>query len=199
MKRAVKKSPYGSSVVASALMVLACCLAACGHSMSVTVKGSREPKTQTCTLGERGEVQNGGFRIVQKCITEENLTVGDGRMEMTEWDFAIEDGFADAVRDNCIILVADVEMEVNPTANPFNESLAVKGKWEFGLEEIRSLDPDAGWQTVSIDMMERPGERSPYTPQALRELILQGPWSRLSIEYGYSARISRATLDLYCK
>ena len=180
-------------------LLMATLLVACGHSMSVTVKGSKEPATKTCTLGERGEVENGGFRIVQKCVSEKNLIVGDGRMEMTEWDFAIEDGFADALREDCIILEAFVEMEILPKDNPFDESLAVENKWEFGLEEIRSLDPDFGWQTVEIDMMYRPQGVSPYTPQVLREIILQGPWSRIPIEYGYEAVIAEATLDLHCK
>jgi len=181
------------------LALLGLFLFGCGHSMSATVKGSKKPKQKTCTLGERVEIDNGGFRIVQKCVSEENLTVGDGRMEMTEWDFPIEDSFADALREDCIIRSAWVEMELRPTKNPFDESLAVRNRWEFGLEEIRSLDPDSGWQKVEIDMMRRPGGRSPYTPQTLRELMLEGPWSRLRIEYGYDAQISWAKIDLSCK
>lgn len=180
------------------LTVLAVIGLGCSHTMSVTVKGSKNPKTKTCTLGDRVELENGDFRIVQKCVTEENLVVGDGKLEMTEWDFAIDDGFADALRDDCVIRSAWVEMDVHPTANPFDESLAVRDKWEFGLEEIRSLDPKGGWQKVEIDMMYRPGGRSPYTPQVLRELMLEGPWNRLRIEYGYDAIISRARLDLKC-
>jgi hypothetical protein len=167
--------------------------------MTAVVKGSKKPTVKACTLGDRVEVDNGGFRIVQKCVSDDNLEIGDGRMEMTEWDFAIDESFADALREDCIIRSAWVEMEMRPTKNPFDESLAVRDKWEFGLEEVRSLDPEGGWQKVEIDMMERPGGRSPYTPQVLRELMLLGPWNRLRIEYGYDALISYAKLDVTCK
>ena len=180
------------------LTLLSAASLACGHSMTATARGAKTPRLKTCTLGDRVEVANGDFRIIQKCVSEENLTVGDGRMEMTTWDFPIEESFADALRDDCIIRSAEVELELRPTRNPFGESLAVRDKWEFGLEEIRSLEPDGSWQTVQIDMMQRPGGPSPYTPQALRELILQGPWSRLRMEYGYDASISYARIDLRC-
>ena len=74
----------------------------------------------------------------------------------------------------------------------------MRDKWEFGLEQVRSLDPDLGWQKVEIDMMTRHGSRSPYTPQALREIILQAPGGQVQVEYGYEAIISRATLHLHC-
>ena len=191
--------PDHRTSTAALLTLAAALLAACGHSMSVTVKGSKKPDQQVCTLGERGEVRNGGFRIIQKCFFEKNLTVGDGLMEMTTWSFAIESGFADAVRKDCMIRAATVEMEILPKDDPFNESLAVRDKWEFGLEQVRSLDPDLGWQKVAIDMMTRHGDRSPYTPQALREIILQAPGGRIQVEYGYEAIISKATLHLHCK
>jgi hypothetical protein len=118
---------------------------------------------------------------------------------MTEWDFPIDKDFVGYVQDDCIILGATVELDLYPTSNPFDESLSVSGKWEFGLEKIRSLDPDGGWQTITVDMMERPGGRSPYTPQALRELLTQGEWNRIRMEYGWQAKVARAELELYCK
>ena len=62
-------------------------LAGCQTSMQSEVKGSRKPNTISCSLGERVEVANGGFTILQKCVFPENLIVGDGRGEATLWDF----------------------------------------------------------------------------------------------------------------
>lgn len=174
-------------------------LLACGHTMTATVEGLQHPKTVSCKPGETIEIENGDFRIEERCASEKNRIVGDGKLERVSWDFPIEVSFREAVRKDCIIRSASVELEVQPTADPFDESLAVRDWWEFGLEEVRSLDPDASRQTVTLDMLDRPGGISPYTPETLRELILGASPDGIPIEYGDDALISYAKLELSCK
>ncbi len=167
----------------------------CSSTITSEVKGSKSPRTRACELGERVEVENGGFHIVQKCISEENLTVGDGRGEVTTWEFHFSD--IDRLRDGCYVQSAILEMQLEPTGNTIDDSLRVRGKWELGLEQIQSLEPGSV-QKVEIDLMERGGRPSPYTPPVIRSLILEEPESRVQMLYEFDAIVSWAKLTIDC-
>jgi hypothetical protein len=170
----------------------------CSSPITSEVKGSKSPPTRTCELGERVEVENGGFRIVQKCVSEGNLIVGDGRGEVTTWEFHFSDeDDIDLFRDGCWVRSAILEIQLEPTGNTIDDSLRVRGKWELGLEEIQSLEPGSV-QKVEIDLMERGGRPSPYTPPVIRSLILEEPEARLQMLYEFDAIVSWAKLTIDC-
>ena len=185
----------------AAMMIAALALVgvSCRSPITSEVKGSKSPRTRTCELGERVEVENGGFRIVQKCISEGNLTVGDGRGEVTTWVFELSnDKDLDRLRDGCYVRSAIIELQLEPTGETLDDSLRVRGKWELGLEQIQSLEAGSA-QRVEIDMMERGGRPSPYTPRVIRSLILEEPSTGIQMIYEYDAIISWAKLTIDCE
>ena len=169
-------------------------LAGCQTSMKSEVKGSRKPDIISCSLGERVEVANGGFTILQKCVFPENLIVGDGRGEATLWDF---DFSQDKHLDSCIVQAATLELRLRPTRDTLDESLRVRGKWALGLVELQNIGPGAD-HAIEIDMLSRNGRPSPYTPSVLRSLLLEEPRGRLPMVYELNAIVSHAKLTIAC-
>ncbi len=178
------------------IAVLSLLTVSCSSPITSEVRGSKSPRPQACGLGERVEIENGGFRIVQKCVAEGNLIVGDGRGEVTTWEFHFSDDI-DRFRDGCRVRSAILDLELEPTGDTIDDSLRVRGKWELGLEQIRSLKPGSV-QKVEINLMERAGRPSPYTPLVIRSLILEEPEARVQMLYEFDAIVSRAKLTIDC-
>jgi len=167
---------------------------ACQTTLSSQLRGSAEPATVACTPGERVELRNGDFTIVQSCTSPVNLVVGDGIAEATTWSFAFpEEDAADCYPESAIL-----EMELRPTGDLLGESLRVPGRWALGLEEIQSLEPGRK-QAMTVDMMLRNGRPSPYTPGEIHDLIVQDPPGRLPMVYELNALVSRARLTIRCR
>jgi hypothetical protein len=166
----------------------------CSTTMKSEVKGSRSPKTVSCSLGERAEVENGGFTILQKCVFSENLIVGDGRSEATVWSFDFSE---DKHLDGCIIQAAMLELRLEPMTETLDEELRVQGKWDLGLVQLQNIGPGAV-HTIEIDVLSRNGGRSPYTPRVLRSLILEEPYGQLPMVYELNAIVSQAKLTIGC-
>ena len=163
--------------------------------MEAEVKGSAKPKTVPCSLGERVEIENGGFTIVQKCVFGSNLTVGDGRSESTLWEF---DFSQDKHLDECIVGTATLEMRLRPMTDTLDETLRVEGKWDLGLVQLQNIGPGSE-HTIQIDMLSRNGGPSPYTWRVLGALIEEGPRGRLPMVYELNAIVSHAKLTIVCR
>ncbi len=166
----------------------------CSTNLSATAKGSRTPDTAACTPGERVEVTNGDFTIVQTCLNSDNLLVGDGILETTLWRF----DFQGQDVGSCFPESAILEIHLRPTGNLIGERLRVQDQWAMGLEEIQSLDVGKE-QTLIVDMMLRNGRPSPYTPSEIRRLILEAQEHRLPMVYELNALVSYAELTIHCR
>ncbi len=181
-----------------AAVVIAPVGVACKTTMTSVVKGSRNPRTIECSIGEAARTGNGGFTILQKCLSTDNLTVGNGRGEVTQWDFDLSRSkYIEELEAGCSIEYVWIDLELERTRSS-PDSLSVRGKWQLGLEEIRSVEPGSV-EAVRINVLQRAGGRSPYTPQVVRELILQEPVGLLPMQYEFDARVSYAKLTLVCR
>jgi hypothetical protein len=169
--------------------------AGCQTTMKSEVKGSKSPKTVRCSLGEVRQIENGGFTIQQKCLFEDNLTVGNGRGEMTVWSFDLSE---ESALDECFPDYALLELHLEPTQDTLDETLRVEGQWELGLEQIQSLEPGELGK-IEIDMMMRNGRPSPYTPAVIRSLLLEEPRGLLPMVYELDAIVSYAKLEIGCR
>ena len=171
---------------------------ACKTTMTSVVKGSRNPRTSECSIGEAARIGNGGFTILQRCVSTDDLTVGNGRGEVTQWDFDLSRSkYIEELGAGCPIEHVWIDLELErPQSSP--DSLYVRGKWQLGLEEIRSVEP-GGVEAVQINVLQRAGGPSPYTRQVVRELILQEPVGFLPMQYEFDARVSYAKLTLVCR
>jgi hypothetical protein len=167
----------------------------CQTTMKSEVKGKQRPKTVRCSLGEMKQVENGGFTIQQKCLFEDDLTVGDGSGEITLWSFDLSE---EKALDECFPDYALLELDLQPTGDTLDERLAVENQWELGLEQIQSLEPGE-LATVEIDMMMRNGRPSPYTPSVIRSLLLEEPRGHLPMTYELNAIVSYAKLEIGCR
>jgi hypothetical protein len=186
-------SPF-SLPLALGLMLALVSATGCSTTLSAKAKGSKKPKTQTCTLGERVEVENGDFTIVQSCVDTENLVVGDGVAESTTWVFDLHD--QDVAE--CFPEWATIEMRLRPTGDLMGEELRVQQRWAMGLEAIQSLDVGTE-QALEVDMMIRNGRPSPYTPSEIRHLILDQYGGTLPMVYELNALVSYAELTIDCR
>ena len=171
-----------------------CMSAGCSTTLSAKATGSRTPDTAPCTPGERVEIANGDFTIVQTCLNSDNLVVGDGILESTLWSF----DFHGQDVGSCLPESAIVEMRLRPTGHLIGERLRVEDQWAMGLEEIQSLEVGKE-QTLVVDMMIRNGRPSPYTPSEIRRLILDAPGHRLPMVYELNALVSHAELEIRCR
>jgi hypothetical protein len=171
---------------------------ACKTTMTSVVKGSRSPRTIECGIGEAVQIENGGFTIYQKCVSTENLIVGDGRSEVTEWDFDLSRSkYIEELEAGCPIESVWIELELLRTRSA-PDSLSVRGSWQLGLEEIQNVEPGSV-ETVQINVLQRAGRPSPYTPQVVRNLILAEPVGHLPMQYEFDGRVSYAKLWVVCR
>ena len=171
---------------------------ACKTTMTSVVKGSRSPRTIECELGQAVQTENGGFTIFQKCVSLDNLIVGDGRSEVTEWDFDLSRSkYIEELEERCPIESVWIELELLRTRSA-PDSLSVRGRWQLGLEEIQNVEPGSV-ETVQITVLQRAGGPSPYTPQVVRNLILDEPVGHLPMQYEFDGRVSYAKLWLVCR
>jgi hypothetical protein len=187
--------PISSNLTrALTLAALVICVTGCQTVLSSKVKGSKKPRTETCTPGVRAEVQNGDFTIIQKCVSADNLIVGDGISEMTVWEFEVsEKDLAE-----CYPETAYIDMKLRPTGHLMGEALRVQGRWAMGLEQIQSLEVGVE-QPIQIDMMTRNGRPSPYTPGEVRRLLLEDPTASLPMLYELNAIVYYAELTIHCR
>lgn len=178
-----------------ALGLLLATTVGCRTTLSSELSGARRPATLRCELGERAELRNGDFTIVQNCTHLENRVVGDGIAEATTWSFDLSD--EDVA--SCYPESAVLELELRPvTGDLLGETLRVPGRWAMGLEAIQSLEPGRR-QKVAFDMMLRNGRPSPYTPSEIRALLLDDPPGRLPMVYELNAIVSSARLTIRCR
>jgi hypothetical protein len=177
-----------------AVVLVGAAAAGCQTTISSTVKGSKTPTTAICEPGQPNRIANGGFTIAQDCVFSENTVIGDGRDEVTLWefDFSDEEDYA-----GCFPETAVMELRLRPEGNLLNETLRVEGKWELGLEEIQSLEVGID-QSTTIDMMLRNGRPSPYTPWEIQKLLTGKPAGRIPMVYEQNAVLSYARLDIRC-
>ncbi len=181
-----------------AAVVIAPVGVACKTTMTSVVKGSRNPRTSECSLGEATRVENGGFTILQKCVSLDNLTVGDGVAEVTEWNFDLSRSkYIEELESGCPIESVWIDLELE-RARPSYDSLSVRGKWQLGLEEIQNAEPGSV-EPIQINVLQRAGGPSPYTPQVVRELILDDPVGLQPMHYEFDGRVSYARLTLVCR
>ena len=107
----------------------------CRTTLEAKATGSRAPKTRDCSQGQRIDIQNGDFSIVQSCLSRENLVVGDGISEETHWVFDLHDEDI----GSCYPETASIEMRLRPTGHLMTEELRVEGSFAMGLEAIQSM------------------------------------------------------------
>ena len=93
--------------------------------------------------------------------------------------------------------LAGIELELLRTRSA-PDSLSVRGRWQLGLEEIQNIEPGSV-ETVQINVLQRAGGPSPYTPQVVRNLILDEPVGHLPMQYEFDGRVSYAKLWLVCR
>lgn len=183
-------------LLAGAVIVPMC--GACGTTMTSVVKGSRSPRTEDCSIGQSRQISNGGFTIEQKCVTNENLTVGDGRGEVTRWEFDLSRSkYIEELEAGCPIEAVWIDLELERTSDR-PDSLEVRGKWQLGLEEIRSVYPGSV-EEVQIDVLLRAGRPSPFTRQVVREMLLTEPVGLVPMQYEFDGLVSHAKLTLVCE
>ena len=185
--------PTRRLLLAGATLLLATPLLACQTILSASVKGSRKPTTETCSPGQRVELQNGDFTITQSCLDPDNQVVGDGIAEETTWEFDLSEEDVAA----CYPETAMIEMQIRPNGRLLDERLRVRDRWAMGLEAIQSLEPGEE-QTLRFDMMLRNGRPSPYGPGTIRDLLVDGG-GKLPMHYELNALISSAEITLACR
>ena len=187
------ETPRSRRAASLSLALLLTLTAGCGTTLSASVRGSSRPNTEDCTPGQRVELPNGDFTIVQTCLDSTNQLAGDGIAEQTLWEFDMSDQDFAA----CYPETAVVEVELRPTGDLLDERLRVQDRWAMGLEAIQSLEVGRE-QTLSFDMMIRNGRPSPYSPSAIRDLLVANE-GVLAMEYEFNALLSRAKIELACR
>jgi hypothetical protein len=178
----------------SCVLALAFVSIGCRTTLEAKATGSRAPKTRDCSQGQRIDIQNGDFTIVQSCLSRENLVVGDGISEETHWVFDLHDEDI----GSCYPETASIEMRLRPTGHLMTEELRVEGSFAMGLEAIQSMNVGEE-QKLVVDMMLRNGRPSPYTPSEIRRLLLEEHGGRLPMVYELNALVSEAKLEIRCR
>ena len=178
----------------SCVLALAFVSIGCRTTLEAKATGSRAPKTRDCSQGQRIDIQNGDFSIVQSCLSQENLVVGDGISEETHWVFDLHDEDI----GSCYPETASIEIRLRPTGHLMTEELRVEGSFAMGLEVIQSMNVGEE-QKLIVDMMLRNGRPSPYTPSEIRRLLLEEHGGRLPMVYELNALVSEAKLEIRCR